>query len=65
MALHDFFRNLEGKDQPAYQEFTPFEYSLFWVLHLLIIFCTMYLVGGDLERCVRVFFRILDPLSWR
>lgn len=65
MSLKDFFYRPEGSEAQEFQDFTPFEYTLFWVLLVLIIVCTAYLVGGDLERCLEVFFRIMDPLNWR
>lgn len=65
MGLKDFFRNPEAPEEPGFHDYTPFEYSLFWVLHLLIIFCTIYLVGGDLQGCIQVFFQLVNPLNWR
>lgn len=50
--------------ETRFSDFTGYEYNLFWALQLLIIFCTICIVGGNLEHCLNVFFQVINPLTW-
>lgn len=54
-----------GAGKQEFRDFNPFEYSLFWVLQLIIIFCVIELFGGDLEKSLQVFFEVINPLNWK
>lgn len=46
------------------REFHLLEYNLFWILQLLIIACTIYFLGGNLETCLEFFLKVIDPMNW-
>lgn len=54
----------EHSTEKPFSGFAGYEYNLFWALQLLIIFCTIYLVGGNFEHCLQVFLKVINPVTW-
>lgn len=47
-----------------FEDFHLYEYNLFWVLHFLIVLCTVSYLGANLSDCLEKFFQIINPLTW-
>lgn len=54
----------ESAECEEFKDFNASEYNLFWALQLVMIFCTIYLVRGDITHCLNVFFKVINPLTW-
>ena len=45
-------------------DFNLLEYNLFWVLHFLIIFLIISLLGVNFNFCLEKFMELLDFQNW-